>query len=165
MLRTFTPVNPYNKNCGTENSSSTGSIESVIDCNLESGNISTPSVQSLTAPITLEYENVFHPIDQRFDETSAIINFDDGKQNISKTSPKRSPGSQPRVKFNPKTEKPILEEWYKTTKIPSAIQLKQFADHLNKISNRSDEAKITLYNVRNWFSYRRVKEKRCGNSL
>uniref|UniRef100_A0A0K0DZM0 HTH OST-type domain-containing protein n=1 Tax=Strongyloides stercoralis TaxID=6248 RepID=A0A0K0DZM0_STRER len=135
--RTCPPIHSFNKNCKTGNSPSPRSVESTIDCNFESGNVSTPSVHSLTAPATLEYENGYNSVAQSIDESSPVRNFDNNNRIISKTVLKRTPRSQPRVKFDPKTETPILKEWYKITKIPSSNQLKQFADHLNQTSNRT----------------------------
>uniref|UniRef100_A0A0N5B7M6 Homeobox domain-containing protein n=1 Tax=Strongyloides papillosus TaxID=174720 RepID=A0A0N5B7M6_STREA len=65
-----------------------------------------------------------------------------------------------KIKFDPKKEVPILENWYKTIKYPKSDQLKDFADYLNSISNRSLDDRITLENLKYWFSYRRVKEKK-----
>uniref|UniRef100_A0A0K0F596 Homeobox domain-containing protein n=1 Tax=Strongyloides venezuelensis TaxID=75913 RepID=A0A0K0F596_STRVS len=69
-----------------------------------------------------------------------------------------------RIKFRTNTEIPLLEEWFKKTKIPKKNELHEYAEFLNKVSNRSNEDKITYANVRNWFNYRRVKEKRSGTS-
>uniref|UniRef100_A0A0N5BRR1 Homeobox domain-containing protein n=1 Tax=Strongyloides papillosus TaxID=174720 RepID=A0A0N5BRR1_STREA len=65
-----------------------------------------------------------------------------------------------KIKFDPIKEVPILENWYKTIKHPNSDQLKEFTDYLNYTSNRSSDDKITWKNLKYWFSYRRVKEKK-----
>uniref|UniRef100_A0A0K0FL59 Homeobox domain-containing protein n=1 Tax=Strongyloides venezuelensis TaxID=75913 RepID=A0A0K0FL59_STRVS len=65
-----------------------------------------------------------------------------------------------KIKFDTKKEIPILENWYKTIKYPKSDQLKEFAGYLNYTSNRSLDSRITLENLKYWFSYRRVKEKK-----
>uniref|UniRef100_A0A0K0FNF5 Homeobox domain-containing protein n=1 Tax=Strongyloides venezuelensis TaxID=75913 RepID=A0A0K0FNF5_STRVS len=65
-----------------------------------------------------------------------------------------------KIKFDPIKEVPILENWYRTIKHPNSDQLKEFAGYLNYTSNRSSDSKITWKNLKYWFSYRRVKEKK-----
>uniref|UniRef100_A0A0N5B9R9 Homeobox domain-containing protein n=1 Tax=Strongyloides papillosus TaxID=174720 RepID=A0A0N5B9R9_STREA len=85
------------------------------------------------------------------------------KTNISSTNSGFSTTNK-RVKFRSNTEIPLLEGWFKKTKIPKKNELHEYAEFLNEVSNRSNEDKITYANVRNWFNYRRVKEKRSGTS-
>uniref|UniRef100_A0A0K0FL58 Homeobox domain-containing protein n=1 Tax=Strongyloides venezuelensis TaxID=75913 RepID=A0A0K0FL58_STRVS len=161
--RAYAPQQLLNDNYSVDNSTSIGSIDSNIEVNLEPGITSTPSIQSLTTPVTFEFEDISSPVNLSIDEIPTDVNFNRerlSKVSIPKTSSKRTPNNHSRIKFDAKIEKPVLEEWFKIIKIPTTDQLHEFADHLNKISNRPNENKITIHNVRNWFSYRRVKEKR-----
>uniref|UniRef100_A0A0K0FNF4 Homeobox domain-containing protein n=1 Tax=Strongyloides venezuelensis TaxID=75913 RepID=A0A0K0FNF4_STRVS len=161
----YAPLHLLNNNYSVDNSPSIGSIDSNIENNLEPGITSAPSIQSLTTPVTLEFEDISSPVHISIDEIPTDVNFNKERLPMASTSKilsKHTPKKHTRIKFDSKIEKPVLEEWFKTVKIPTNDQLQEFAYHLNKISNRPSENKITIHNVRNWFSYRRVKEKRTS---
>ncbi|CEF62141.1 Homeobox domain and Homeodomain-like-containing protein [Strongyloides ratti] len=74
-------------------------------------------------------------------------------------------GTRRKIKFDSKNEIPILENFFKVVRFPNTSQLEELANFLNFTSNRSSKEKITLKNLKYWFAYRRVKEKRCRNNF
>uniref|UniRef100_A0A0K0F374 Homeobox domain-containing protein n=1 Tax=Strongyloides venezuelensis TaxID=75913 RepID=A0A0K0F374_STRVS len=73
--------------------------------------------------------------------------------------------SRCRVSFDPTKETPILEKWYEENKTPTSFQLQHYANHLNEMSNRTPNARITSHNVKIWFKNRRAKENRVSKLL
>uniref|UniRef100_A0AAF5CVA5 Homeobox domain-containing protein n=1 Tax=Strongyloides stercoralis TaxID=6248 RepID=A0AAF5CVA5_STRER len=159
---------PTNDEYDIENTTSTPSRESILEGNIETEMLSSKSTQSLTTSGPhIEYRNILDP-----NQLSAEEIFYENSPNKEEVKPLSVQNTfsgnistkRPRIKFNPETETPILESVFERTKIPTAIQLRNIADRLNDISNRPEEIKVTFQNVRNWFSYRRAKEKSNGNS-
>uniref|UniRef100_A0A0K0F383 Homeobox domain-containing protein n=1 Tax=Strongyloides venezuelensis TaxID=75913 RepID=A0A0K0F383_STRVS len=84
-------------------------------------------------------------------------------ETVFPTTPKKGPpNSRSRICFDQNTETPILELWFEITRTPSPSQLQDYADHLNNLSNRSNDDKITSHNVKIWFKNRRAKENRVN---
>ncbi|CEF62202.1 Homeobox domain and Homeodomain-like-containing protein [Strongyloides ratti] len=86
-------------------------------------------------------------------------------KNIFNPPTKQHYYSRCRVSFDPVKETPLLERWYQTTKTPSFFQLQQYASHLNELSSRTTNAKITSHNIKIWFKNRRAKDNRVSKLL
>ncbi|CEF61807.1 Hypothetical protein SRAE_1000008300 [Strongyloides ratti] len=145
----YNRFHPIHDEYNIENSTTTASRESILDSNIDTKMTSPQSVQSLTNSGTfIKYRDICNPIQPSTEEVLYGSSSDEEikSSSVQNISSRTISTNRPRIKFNPETETPILE------------------NRLNDISNRPEEIKVTLHNVRNWFSYRRVKEKRNGIS-
>ncbi|CEF61804.1 Homeobox domain and Homeodomain-like-containing protein [Strongyloides ratti] len=160
----------YLDNSKMENSNTLTSLNNSILASTERVNISNPSVSYST---TIENNSISKSSNDCHEMLLNILkktlpqieNSNTIEKNVFTVSKKVTTNNRSRICFDQNNETPILELWFELTRTPSLSQLQNYADHLNILSNRIDNEKITSHNIKIWFKNRRAKENRVNKSF